>query len=407
MVTKIGTTILFSALAVIVASPYGAAQAGSGIVPPRAIYAPAPEYSEQARKANFQGTCVLRVLVGADGAVHEVRVERPLGMGLNEKAVEAVRIWRFRPALKNGSPVAHEIHIEVSFRLGVDNDAQQAFLNAVPPPVDFPISITVKPCQEPVPRADEQSKAPTTMVTVVDLTFEGATQVPIEEQDRIAASIKSREFNGPPKVMGDDVLEFVRQAWQDRGYFKVQVNGDSKVLTSNAVSSRIAVTAHVDEGEQYRLGGITFSGNKGITNTQVLRDLFRIKDGEVFSRTKFAEGLDNLKKAYETQGYINFTSVPNPSFDEDARTVSFEIDVDEGKQFTVSAINLIGVDENALDGASKDLYLNVGQLYNQNLLDVFGERHPFGGSNSLTAFLLNEREGTVAVTLDLRHCGVQ
>ena len=164
---------------------------------------------------------------------------------------------------------------------------------------DFPISTTVKTCPEPVTRTDEQPKPPTAMVTVAELILEGGTQVPIEEQDRIAASIKSREFTGSPERIGDDVLEVVRQAWQDRGYFKAQVNGDSKVLTSNAVSSRIAVTAHVDEGEQYRLRGITFSGNKGITNTQALRDLFPIKDDDVFSQTKFRRRLGKSQQGIQ------------------------------------------------------------------------------------------------------------
>jgi len=104
-------------------------------------------------------------------------------------------------------------------------------------------------------------------------------------------------------------------------------------------------------------------------------------------------------------GYANFTSVPELAFDEGERTIRLDIDMDEGKQFIVSAINLIGEDENVLAQASQDLLLKVGEVYNQNLLDVFAEKHPFGnGRNSLSRFLLNEPEGTVAITLDLRQC---
>jgi TonB family protein len=70
---------------------------GSGVSAPRALYAPDPEYSEEARNAGYQGTVVLWLVVGADGLPHDIRVQRPLGKGLDEKAVEAVRKWKFEP----------------------------------------------------------------------------------------------------------------------------------------------------------------------------------------------------------------------------------------------------------------------------------------------------------------------
>jgi protein TonB len=84
---------------------------------PRALFAPDPEYSEEARKAKYQGTVVLWVVVGADGRAHDVKVQRSLGMGLDQKALEAVRKWKFEPAVKDGRPVAVQINVEVSFRL--------------------------------------------------------------------------------------------------------------------------------------------------------------------------------------------------------------------------------------------------------------------------------------------------
>jgi TonB family protein len=65
----------------------------------------------------YQGTVVLWVIVGTDGRTHEIRVQRSLGMGLDEKAIDAVRVWRFEPARKNGQPVAVQVNVEVNFRL--------------------------------------------------------------------------------------------------------------------------------------------------------------------------------------------------------------------------------------------------------------------------------------------------
>jgi periplasmic protein TonB len=95
----------------------GVFRVGGGVSAPRELYAPEPEYSEEARKAKYQGTCVLYVIVGADGRPRDLRVARSLGLGLDEKAIEAVKTWKFDPAMKDGKPVAVAISVEVEFRL--------------------------------------------------------------------------------------------------------------------------------------------------------------------------------------------------------------------------------------------------------------------------------------------------
>lgn len=95
----------------------GAFRVGGGVSAPKAIYSPDPEYSEEARKVKHQGTCVLWLIVGPDGKPRDIKVARTLGLGLDEKAIEAVKTWRFEPAMKDGKPVAVQINVEVNFRL--------------------------------------------------------------------------------------------------------------------------------------------------------------------------------------------------------------------------------------------------------------------------------------------------
>lgn len=90
---------------------------GHGVTPPRVISQGFPEFSEQARTSHYQGMCVLSLIVGVDGKPRDIRVTQPLGMGLDEKAVESVRTWRFEPARKDGNPVAVMIAVEVDFHL--------------------------------------------------------------------------------------------------------------------------------------------------------------------------------------------------------------------------------------------------------------------------------------------------
>jgi protein TonB len=98
--------------------PGGVYIAGArGVTVPRVIYNPEPSFSDEARKAKAQGSVVLLLIVGPDGHTYDVRVQRSLGMGLDEKALDAVRTWRFHPATLNGQPVAAQIAVEVNFHL--------------------------------------------------------------------------------------------------------------------------------------------------------------------------------------------------------------------------------------------------------------------------------------------------
>jgi periplasmic protein TonB len=95
----------------------GAYRIGGGVSPPSIIYKVEPEYSEEARKAKFQGTVLLYVVVDEKGNPRDIKILRPLGLGLDQKAVEAVEKWKFNPGKKDGKPVPVQAQIEVNFRL--------------------------------------------------------------------------------------------------------------------------------------------------------------------------------------------------------------------------------------------------------------------------------------------------
>ena len=95
----------------------GAYRVGGGVSAPVPTYQPDPEYSEEARKAKYQGDVYLDVVVGVDGRAHDIKIARSLGLGLDEKAIESVKTWKFDPGKKDGVPVAVEVQIDVTFRL--------------------------------------------------------------------------------------------------------------------------------------------------------------------------------------------------------------------------------------------------------------------------------------------------
>ena len=122
--------------------------------------------------------------------------------------------------------------------------------------------------------------------------------------------------------------ERVRYYYQTKGYFKALV-GDPKtqIHDTNGVKwyfpfksspgKAVDITMPVEEGQRYRLKEITFSGNKAVKNTAALRQLFKIKDGDVFDTEAISKGLEGLRKAYASLGYINFTPVPNTDADDE------------------------------------------------------------------------------------------
>jgi periplasmic protein TonB len=95
----------------------GVYKVGGGISAPKPLATPDPEYTDEARRAKIQGTCILWLIVGADGRPRDIKVVRGLGYGLDAKALETVKQWKFEPAQKDGTPVNVQVSVEVIFRL--------------------------------------------------------------------------------------------------------------------------------------------------------------------------------------------------------------------------------------------------------------------------------------------------
>jgi outer membrane protein insertion porin family len=178
----------------------------------------------------------------------------------------------------------------------------------------------------------------------------------------------------------DEDTERVRQAYRDRGYFKAltseptthvrNAGGLNPFTLRPSKGKRIDILMPVEEGERYRLGGITFKGNKAVQNIKVLRAQFAEKDGDWFNATQFGKGLDQLRKAYGELGYINFVGTPIPRIDEAKKLIYLDIDIDEGKPFYVSRIEFTGNSITRDKVIRRELLLEEGQVYNSRLWDL-------------------------------------
>ena len=245
-------------------------------------------------------------------------------------------------------------------------------------------------------------------VSVEEVKFSGVVQLDIPAQSEIAAAIERRAHGTSLSGATDMAGEIARAEWQDRGYFNVRVEADGKVLSSSVNDQRIAIAISVVEGLKYKLAGILFVHNRAIPNVQALRSLFPIRDGETFSRKAVVEGLANLRKAYGAFGYANFTAVPNTTLNDVNSHISLEVDLDEGKQFHVAGVTILGLDAAAQADLLKNAPIRVGAIYNERLTKMFAERRaslfPDCPCRLEEQLRLDERNGLAFLTFDARPC---
>jgi len=301
---------------------------------------------------------------------------------------------------------------------------------------------TVKPDVKTIPPSSVSitfniKEGPT--VKVGNITFTGNRNVP--SRDLRAAMRNLRPIGIPHSIFLENIFartydaskleedtERVRRALQDRGYFRAGVadpithirneGGLSFFTFRPRQGKRIDIRMPVEEGERYRLGHITFTGNTHVPNVKALRAQFPTKDGEYFNATAVGKGLENLRKAYGSLGYINFTAVPTPQPDDAKHVVNLDIEIDEGKSFTVSLIEF-QVNTITRDRViRRELLIEEGAPYNSNLweasllhlnqLDYFDplkvdqdtETHPDDQTGTVSLLLKVHEKGKNSIALN-------
>jgi outer membrane protein insertion porin family len=218
----------------------------------------------------------------------------------------------------------------------------------------------------------------------------------------------------------DEDAERVRFLYQTKGYFKVLVDDPKTKIRDTKPGfpyigrhggKVVDITVPVQEGDRYRLGTITFTGGKAITNSKLLRAQFPIKDGDIFNRELIGKGLENLRKAYGELGYINFSAVPQTDEDDQKKIVSLKVDLDEGKQFYVRRIEFEGNTTTRDKVIRRELALEEGNVYNSRLWELSLLRlNQLNYFNELkvdqdSVAKQNVQDGTVDLTLKVKEKG--
>jgi len=215
-----------------------------------------------------------------------------------------------------------------------------------------------------------QSPARARPVVIANLTLSSVTHLSDADRQTVIHEVQSRCCSSNET---NEIKRRIISAFQDFGYFNAKLDKfDVTRLQPSGSQETLSVTATVNEGQQYRLKEISFVGAKAFPTDQ-LRGQFPIANSDIFNTEKIRTGLDDLRKLYAAQGYLNFTPVPNTEVDDATALISLNIDLDEGNQFHFGRLVLDGEEPRPGTGAKliEAWKPYEGKLYDPQVVDQY------------------------------------
>lgn len=230
--------------------------------------------------------------------------------------------------------------------------------------------------------------SPVKQMQVARLIFVGTPVLPLSLQDQIAKSLSVIDYEDNTDGR-NELLERVRDAWQEQGYFQAKVEQSGSQTLEEAPERRtVAITVNVGAGKQYRLGRIHFTGTvssnvsrsdpavprrpeqQGRFSREQLRSFFPIQQGDIFDTHKLQMGVEELRKAFGENGFINFSDLPNFEIDEASSTITVVMELEEGRQFHVGNVQAKGLDRATANWLFQSAGLVSGKVFSTSLLEA-------------------------------------
>jgi outer membrane protein assembly factor BamA len=202
-------------------------------------------------------------------------------------------------------------------------------------------------------------------ILVSDFVITGTQTLSATELARIAGNLTGSCFDDDSDEMG----ERVRAQFQDRGYITAEVKSVSlKPSDPLAIPKPVTMEAEVSEGRRYRTGDITFLENHAFSSPE-LREAFPLKRGDLFERDKVASGLENLRKLYDTAGYLDFSATLDTEPASNG-TMALKITLQEGPQYHMGKLDIVANKQLAAR-LRANWKLSEGSPYNQAYINEF------------------------------------
>jgi len=243
-------------------------------------------------------------------------------------------------------------------------------------------------------------------VIVDRIEFDRPVHLSDSDVEQIIKEENEMELHADSSAWVDDLAEVkLRSAWQDQGYFEINLDAQARSLGTDSDHERFLVVVQVKkEGPQFHLGNLQFTGGTAIPEAE-LRQVFPLREGEFFSVKQVRAGIEAITKLYGSHGYIDFTAVPDTKVDENLQRIELGMHLDEQKQFRFGTVKIQGIDPGLEAGLRSITVPN--EIVNMVLITAFFEENrsvlPPRALDDLE-LRRNVRTGIADVTFDARSC---
>jgi outer membrane protein assembly factor BamA len=258
--------------------------------------------------------------------------------------------------------------------------------------------------------------APTVNVRVSRIEFEENNTIPEDAKQEILVELRSHVFH-PDKHTAylDDLANEIAEvtvmgALQNRGYFKTIASAKLRKMDDQGSEISVAATISAEPGPQYRAGNIRIESADGSSlefSPAVLRGLIPLQTGDLFNVEKVRTALDNLRRAYVREGYVDMTAEPITAIDEAHDTIDMVVKISQEAQYRVGGIELLGVNATTQEKLMESLPKS-GQIFDGSRLEEFFKVNqsllPADASTEDVNVRRDPKSETVAISFDLRTC---
>ena len=243
-------------------------------------------------------------------------------------------------------------------------------------------------------------------VIVDRIEFDRPIHIPDSDVEQVIKTANESEWDADSREWVDELAEIgLRSAWQDQGYFKIALTAHAQSIGGDSDYERFLVAVHVEnEGPQFHLGDLQFTGGTTIPEAE-LRQVFPLREGELFSVERVRAGLVVLTKLYSSHGYIDFTARSETEVDDNLHRISLVLHLDEQRQYRVGTLEIRGLDP-SLESRLTSIIV-PGEIINyQSIVAFFKENRSVLPSRRLDNFQIrrNPKTGIVDLTFDPRSC---
>jgi hypothetical protein len=253
-----------------------------------------------------------------------------------------------------------------------------------------------------------------TKISVDGVEFQDESPLSGAVREQLAKDIQQRArwvAEDEPNISWvDEALYPIAETLRNQGYFKTSVEGTPYLVRALPAERRYVLRVVVDSGPKFKLGQIRFASGSGtplVFPEALLRQRFRVQEGEVFDVSKIRDGLEAIGRLYGSKGYIDATPEPDTTIDEKGSRIDLLIKVDEERPYSIAKIEFLGLE------STSQKYLSVpqetGDVFNPILwVNFFRDNRSYlpaaASSEKKMGIRRNVKDGTVDIDMDFRPC---